>query len=663
MVMKQLFSQLNYRLSKKASRSSSSFVWISLSVIAIIIIAVPWLGKWIKPLRFVSRFLVDALTAVSLRNIPYDGTYSWFSSIAYAIGVILLSGLLIPIITNHLRTLGNRYLSGALPRYNWHRHILFLGYDELMIATLRKQCQLGKTVVVAVPDNVEAIRGRLKINLGDMEYSRVEVIQCNKTDLQDLQDKACVGRADTVFIVGQPDDATHDASNIRSLDAIANIVGDEINFSCYLYIRNRSSLSLVQRQGFDGESENKLRRHVNPFNFNEEIAARLLTGFDSRNTMMTLDYQNERRNLAVCPKASVHLVIMGMTEVGLSIARETLMVAHYPGHRVTITLVDENAREEMFIFRRRYKELFNHCQYSFEDLDGNTKDPLPCSANKSLIDIDFEFLQGSVAHPVLMKRVEQWSCDEHQLLTLVFCTNNSPRNMACALYLPRPLLEGDDAIPVWVYQQGDDSLKEFSGHGFYKTIHTFTPYEYGHVEHHNSLMQSWAEEVAKAHNVAASGRGETKKWHELTQYERWSSLYNVRSIITKLRGMGYEIIQNDDGFTLWYFSDGRREQRSAIELSPKELLILAETEHLRWNTDTLVKGFRPTTKAEHRMIANNKSLKAKFKNEYFAHDDLRDYDDLDDDTKHYDIIMTKTILNAINNQLQQLPTSKRHINT
>lgn len=647
--MKQSLQRLNFIFSKKASRTSSSFIWRLLGIIALLIMLVPWLGHWVKPLDFFSRLLVDILSPDSLRNIPYDTknhSFAWFSSIAYALGIILISGLLIPIVTNHLRTLGDRYRSGTLSHYVWRGHILFLGYDDMMTGALRRMCSMGSEVIVAVPDKVESIRDKLKICLNEVEFGRVEVIQCNKTDRSDLERKACVREALLLFVIGQPDDDTHDATNIKTLDIVSEMIDKKTNLTSYVYIRNRASLSLVQRQGFDDAEANWLRRQVIPFNFYEEMATQLLTGFEHGMPLMTLDYLSPSRNLAVCAHANVHLVILGMTEMGMALAREVLMVAHYPGRRVIITLVDENAREEMFFFCGRYKELFRHCKHSFEDLDSHSSDPMPALVEPSLINVEFEFIQCNIAHPGLMGRIEAWAGDGNQLLTLAICSPDSSKNMATALYLPRPLLEGERTIPVWVYQQGDDSLKEFGGHDFYKNIHTFSANGYCRIDLHDSVVLSWVDAVANAYATVAAAT--PKSWNEMTQYERWSSLYNARSIFAKLRAFGYEFRCEDGCYRLWRFSSGRREYCGKLEFTNEELDMLSEAEHIRWNAYILTRGFRPTSPEEHDKIKLDGTLKKRYGAELFAHDDLRPYSDLDPITASYDAQMTSAIIDIVN---------------
>ena len=657
--------QLGFNFAKRLSMAPAKGVWIIAGIFAIVMLVCALFAT-----TCIGKFFSDMLSPVSMRIFAYQGkndeSLGFLSVLAYGLGVILLSGVLIPVVTNFLRKTGERYITGTRDKYNWKGHTLFLGYDDMMIQTLKEALGTGTKVVVAVPDHVLEVRSKLGGVLLEKELAMVEVVQCNMCDKIELTKRACVKEAARVFLIGQPDDPTHDANNFKSLDVLSEIIDSDAQLSeapsdkvqpdkalpeVYLYIRNRASFSLIQRQGYVRENKSNLHKKTNPFNFYENIAGNLLTGFDRNVELMKLDYHNNSRNLAVCPERDVHLVILGMTEMGMALAREVLMVAHYPGHRVKITLVDENAREQMFFFTGRYKDLFKLCRYTFQDLDGVETAPEQATIEEEMLDVSFEFIKGSVAHPELMKLLETWAGDEKQLLTLAICTNDSPRNMAVALYLPRTLVEGENAVPVWVYQQGDDSLKEFMSHKYYKSLRTFSPSEYGGLSLCGSLAVRWAEEVGRAYEQSSMKSNKGKTWEDMTQYERWSSLYNVRSIIAKLRGLGYELQMDDKGdkkIGITCFSTYPPTDCPSLDLEYPQIVALGRTEHIRWMVDTLTKGFRPTTEEEHANVLSDTEHKNHLKTTIFAHDDIRPFDQLSPQTAKYDIDMTQAMINAIN---------------
>ena len=645
-------------LPKSMSKISSRFIWLLLCGIVISIILIPVIGEFLPCMRPVSKFWVDIFSPASLRQVSYHGNcednLGVASAVAYAIGFVLITIIMIPIVTNYMRTMGDRYLDGTLKKYAWKGHILFLGFDSMMQCALKDACRQGKQVVVAVPTGVRQVRNHLREIMSVEDFECVEVVQSNKCDVQDLERKACVSQAYEIFIIGQPDDPMHDANNLKSLDLICNMVDSPQNFRCHIHIRNIVTFSLMQRQGLG--VKDSLRNKTMAFNFYENIAGNLLSDFESGKRLMTLDYQNERQNLANCPGTTAHLLILGMTPMGLALAREALMVAHYPNHRVKITLVDDHARQEMFYFMGRYKELFKCCQHSYDELDTlNIENHVPLRVSDNpLLDVEFEFIQGSIAHPKLMNLIEAWAKDSTQILTMAVCTDDSPKNMATALYLPRTLLEGETPIHVWVYQHDDDSMQGFSDHPMFKYLHVFSPGEYGSLNTPGNTIKELVESVDFAYRQSYDKEAKKVSWTEMSHYDRWSNVHNVRSIIAKLRGLGYEMTRSDGGVeSLSCFTPNTPGKCDDFP-TEAEILQLSVTEQFRWATDTLAKGFRPTTKEEHTKILElGKSFKKELKNKHFAHDDIRPFDELDKETAKINIDMTKAIIDIIKKKLNR----------
>lgn len=329
---------LQFKLSRFLSHVKSWWVIVLLLILFSIITIIPLLDSCL------GGFLVDMLSPVSLRGIHYGGSAQngLRSSIAYALGFLFLSGLLIPFVTNHLRNLGEKYTNGTLDSYSWHNHILFLGYDELMDGTLCRMCQSKdiKRVVVAVPDGVASLRSKLQ----GMAGKNVEVVQCNQCDKNNLKKRTCIKKAKQIFIVGQPDDQTHDATNLATLGIVStlrNKYEEENNdncIPCMYYIRNQATFYLLQRHNvdaiefkrsindvglvFDKEKTESFFLANEPFNVFESIARHLIIGSLSG---------VEGINMICSSEQTPHLIIIGMTPIGTAIARVAMMVAHQPG--------------------------------------------------------------------------------------------------------------------------------------------------------------------------------------------------------------------------------------------------------------------------------------------------------------------------------------------
>ena len=75
--------------------------------------------------------------------------------------------------------------------------------------------------------------------------------------------------------------------------------------------------------------------------------------------------------------------------------------------------------------------------------------------------------------------------------------------------------------------------------------------------------------------------------------KQWSNIYNASSIATKLRSIGIALPMKD----------------RIRELTPHEIVILAEVEHNRWNVEELLMGYRIVTPEEEKEIEKNIELK------------------------------------------------------
>ncbi len=281
----------------------------------------------------------------------------------------------------------------------------------------------------------------------------------------------------------------------------------------------------------------------------------------------------------------VHLVVLGMTQMGTALVRELLRLAHPSGKgtKMLITMVDENACEEMHYFVGGTKELFKLCQYSYYDynvgldkMEGNVIDD-------DFLDVEFEFIRCDVAHPRLTDKLLEWSSDKKQLLTLVVCTNNSPKNMAVAMYLPPEMYCGESAVPTWIFQEGDDSVRQLLNRTKYPNMHLFSFADHEVASTVNSPLYDWDRSVIQYYEEHYRTKKVAEQWEHKPQDNRWSSLYSIKSIGIKLRAVG--IIDVTQG----------------VEESKK--LLIDYYEHNRWVVERLSMGTRPTNAAQHELIA------------------------------------------------------------
>jgi len=577
----------------------------------------------------------DMSSPITLRSILYDTPnagnqfpHNWLVWMAYVLGTILLSGVLIATITNGLRTRSDRFRKGDV-RYRFSGHVVFLGYDEMVVGMIRRLCGETKSrIVVAVAGDAAKCYDKLYPRFDKRERRRVVVMcanRCNQADLRRLR----VYKASAVYIVGEPGEETRDTLNMNSFHAISRLCLGRQMPECYVNISHQSTFALLQTfAGSDDERFNAALAHFHSFNFYDEWA-RLMVAGEYLNGSDNLIDSRKGDSIGDHPEKQVHLVIVGMTQMGEALAREAAFVCHYPGYfkcgiRTRITFIDKAAKEGMTRFVGHYHHLFDHCNYIYRDMRTETVVEYRPAADKDFLDVEFEFVDANIESANVGRMLSAWAVDPRQYLTLAVCFESSHHSIAAALYLPDAVIENN--IPVWVYQSAQGDLASYLGGSKFSNVVAF------------GMSGEWMSNCFNSKELASAQRLNHFYWHlddetvdygaeaEMRDewdaghiYDRWSSLYNVAAIGTKLRGIG---------------GIGNLEAR---------LEDIAHVEHNRWNVEKLLMGFRSTTPEEHAgIVAIGKAEKKRLK-KLFVHDDIRPFADLDQPTADIDRRMSLEI--------------------
>lgn len=563
----------------------------------------------------------------------YTHGFNYLRFTTYLFGTIIFSGVIVALFTNLIRTTGERHINGTAS-YKFKNHVLFLGYDEMMIGTLRQELKKDTDgigcddLVVAVPNHVEEVRNIIYQYLSKDNSKHVFVIQASRVSVDDLKKVAQVATAKKIYIIGQPDEETHDAVNLKCLGLLAALIPgrpDDNPVPCYYYLRNQSTFYLIHRMKYKAEDFRKdvesarlyydkdvIDRFIKasePFNFYESIARHVLFGNTAR------DKDALQLNAS---KRDPHLIIYGMTPMGTALMRDVLMTQHFPDRRLHVTMVDENAEKEMHYLIGRHRPFFENCRYGFRNLNDSTQDtPSHAPATSNFLDVDMEFIQGDVAHPKLAEYLRKCVVEEGDALTIAICTLDSPQNMALALYMPRQVFEAK--VPIWVFQTGDNSMNAFvendDKENLYSSIRVFSTVDYGISDRGSSwqwqLAKAVGEDYAKKYPDEV---GPDYRWEFSQPKDRWSSLNGAISKIAMLRNIG--------------------KIYPPILLTKEEVKALSKAEHNRWNTEKLLNGWVPAQPGEEKTL--------------FVHNKIIPYKDLDEDTKAKDFEQLEAVVKKLN---------------
>lgn len=382
-----------------------------------------------------------------------------------------------------------------------------------------------------------------------------------------------------------------------------------------------------------------------PFNFYETWAEKVLVWgkYDPHNDDVKpidytpldgegIDYESDRY---------VHLVVVGMTSMGVALAMKAAHIAHYPNFvrdsslKTRISFIDLNADTEFDMLRGRYSTLFEQCDYRVVYTTDPSRSYVSEGKGKEMVDIEFEFVKGAVESRPVQQLLAEWANpDSRSLLTVAICFEIPQKSIATALYMPQCVY--GKAISILVRQNVSCSTIELVRQAAqYRQLRAFGMLDECYDTENSCMQQSmrvnfvYSKISPNEEGWRPLDDGEAEAlWKNLTTVHRWSNIYNAHSISTKLRSFGAEEPAN-----LW--TDAALIER------------MARVEHNRWVMERLIQGYRPATLEEEQMVEfepdkeKRKKKKKALEQDTFAHICLKPYDALPESFKDYDRMIMK----------------------
>lgn len=355
----------------------------------------------------------------------------------------------------------------------------------------------------------------------------------------------------------------------------------------------------------------------------------------------------------------IHLVLVGNGSQAESLAILTALTAHFPNYcrdhslRTRITMVaDKHA--QLHSFQQRYRNLLLHSYrrtvtVNADDVECHLMEPQYTGLRKEFVDVEWEFVEGTVGDAPIGYKLRQWSHNEGQQLTIAFCHEEDERNLSEALSLQGELKLD---TPIWL------SVKDATAVEFLRRSNPQSALvPFGMTDAVLPDMTDFIR-MAQCVNFAYSKMRDTSEaeraqgmsdlsvaldppseetlqelWNNkrLTTPKRWSNLYNAFTLRSKMHSLGHPA-------TAW---------GTLFAVSDKEVETMSEVEHNRWSVEELILGYRPTTEEEHQAVLKDISKKETLK-QNMIHEDLRNYHELGSDdsglsVKRYDAGLIRTL--------------------
>ena len=564
----------------------------------------------------------------------YDKDNHWLGIVITSLGIIFIA-ILTSMITNAFDRIGERYLAGE-STYYMDGHIVIVGTSDVIYSILNSLKSDSKTrLLILTGKNVaEKRREILSFLENDSFKKRMVFMYGDRTSKKDMA-RLSLSRAKEVFIIGDSEErdgveSYRDSNNMDCVEIIANdphvkkYRKGANKLPCHVMFEYQTTFVAFQFS----EMGDTYRENIDflPFNFYDMWARNVLVagGVETSGKYKYLDTLPGGGYIQRESDETVHLIVVGMTKIGIALGLQAAQVCHYPNFirdkskRTRITFIDADADIEFNYMNGRYRNLFQHSRNRLVDLSVDKEFNGTWNNEDSWLDVEWEFLKGRVESPEIQAYIEKACNDKSRIVTLAICLYRSHQSIATAMFLPEGVFR--NSLQVLVYQRLSGTiidkiatpLKDKDQYR-YMNLRPFGMIDCGYYPQVEKELNERAKYVSYVYDsyyrTTEEGK-EVKQWDEkLDDYgklflsygeyadyeefwarekkvwEKISSQFNAAMMETRLRSIGIDL-RKDDMDTI-------------IARIQKELPTLQEVEHNRWNTEKLMTGYRALSKEEY----------------------------------------------------------------
>lgn len=558
-----------------------------------------------------------------------EGNTTWLATIIAICGVFLLNGVLISSIVGWIDKRKERCLQGLEPYKHFLKrkeHYVIIGGSDIVEGIVEQIFETPQKngempyILIQTSNNVEDFRHKLFSGL-DVEQQKHIIIRYGNRNVKEDIEKLYLDKALEVYVIGEEtrtDDmeSYHDTMNMKCLNLIYEKVEGNTSFAkndkdnrlvCYFMFEYQTTFNVFQYSEISGRIIERI--NFKPFYYYEMWAQRVLVCKELENEANCEYLPLEGiEGIKKSEDDYVHLVIVGMTRMGTALATQAALMAHYPNFvenniRTKITLIDENADKEKNFYIDRYDRLFALSNWSYKEMvrSESGKDELKTvftytpmeleHLGGDFLDVEWEFIQGTVAQLELQKYIEDCASKTHKM-TIAICKDEPSRCLAAALNLEWRIYE--KAMQVLVYNRYDDALiEQLKNEGKYGISSPFK----------NKIKAFGMASKCFRKNILEDSDNLAKEFHrvycededaeieKLTDY--WSNVYVSNTLWSKLRCVKIE--------------------KEEIKAEDKEILV--KVEHNRWNVEKLIMSYRHLAKEEQDSAKEDEEVKNQLKRE------------------------------------------------
>lgn len=560
------------------------------------------------------------------------------------LGMFLINGLMVTTILNWIDQRKEQRRNGKIrypKRAFWFKkYAVVIGANEIASSVIKNLLSKEEIhfVILQTSSDVGQVRDTLASHLPAAYINKI-IFYSTLRDSQEEIELLYLDKATDIYILGENTtwdggETYHDAISMRCLTIVANLLkreqekkGDKYQVKeCKVLFDYQTTNSVFYFSDLSMAARNTL--NIMPFNRYEawakmmmvdNCATEIIANTEKENilgTKITDTYYTplDKDGIEQDSQEHVHLVIVGMSKMGVALGVQAMLQAHYPNFddreekpkRTRITFIDTHADTEMHFFKGRYATLFELIRHRYIDTaDGqnyNTiwEDPVAqntkwkhLSANgKSFLDIEVEFIKGTIESDNVRALLCEMAADETAKLTIAICLTQTYQAVAAGLYLPLEIYEKNNVQDIWVYQREvSDIIKGLTNAQLVSMgANTYVNVAYDRYLKLKPFGMLYADYMYNP----------TKTWRAILV----NSVYDLMTNRTENDGLLGTALENWRRLPLLlkmsnhYFVDTIEQKLRSVKADTDKLNLdaLARSEHNRWNMEKLLFGFTPCDK-------------------------------------------------------------------
>jgi len=565
----------------------------------------------------------------------------WIVLLTNLCGMVIFAGVLVAFMTNTIYQRIDNVKNGEV-YYSFSDHVVIIGYDKFC-DELAAQLVSNNELVIMTSQDVSEVRHELFNSIHEKLRKKIFVVNGSRTMSEDIE-KLNIQKCRQIFLLGDMNEDAHDSKNIECLELIKNVLEKSGKFlQCHVLFEHHSTFAAFQQQEISG-----IREHIDliPFNFCDMWAQKVFVK-NAYNGDQAVYKPLDHKPIKADSQMRVHLVILGMSEMGISLGLQAAQICHFPnfvkkGIKTRVTFIDKNADTEMNSMKVRLQSLFEETDYSYacysEKIKFDNKNEKP-----KFTDIEFEFIKAHFEEDEVQQYIKQAAADENSYLTIAVALRDSYASFKTALYLPSFVFETD--VSVLVRQEKSSAIvamlseeKEGDVYRKYRNLRSFGMlnkcYELKEADELLPMMVKYAYD-----KTSFSEEQTITEFDEAVIRDNWKNNW--------ARDHNMPALKASNRYAANFIPVKQRslDIKEGVALNTEQINLAARIEHNRWVMEKLLVGFRAPTKEE--AVRITKETRAYYKAR-FIHEDIKGYQELGEDAKNinvklYDINISRAL--------------------